>query len=49
MVGVGDYEAYVKHCMEHHPDAAVLSRKEWYRARVDARYGGKKGVQRCPC
>jgi len=49
MVGVGDYEAYVKHCVEHHPEITVPSRKDWYRARVDARYGGKKGVQRCPC
>jgi uncharacterized short protein YbdD (DUF466 family) len=49
MVGVGDYDAYVRHCVEHHPEAPVLSRKEWYRARVDARYGGKKGVHRCPC
>lgn len=49
MVGVGDYEAYVKHCLEHHPDMAIPSRGDWYRARVDARYGGKKGVQRCPC
>ena len=49
MVGVGDYAAYVKHCREHHPDMPVLSREAWYRARVDARYGGKKGVHRCPC
>ena len=49
MVGVGDYEVYVKHCREHHPDLPVLSRNDWYRARVDARYGGKKGVHRCPC
>jgi len=49
MVGVGDYDAYVKHCVEHHPGMPVPSRMEWYRARVDARYGGKKGVQRCPC
>ena len=49
MVGVGDYDAYVKHCAQHHPRAPVLSREDWYRERVNARYGGKKGVQRCPC
>jgi uncharacterized short protein YbdD (DUF466 family) len=49
MVGVGDYGAYVKHCIEHHPDMPVPSREDWYRARVDARYGAKNGVHRCPC
>jgi uncharacterized short protein YbdD (DUF466 family) len=48
MVGVGDYNAYLKHCAEHHPQAPVMSREQWYKARVDARYGGKR-VHRCPC
>lgn len=48
MVGVGDYDAYVRHCREHHPDHPVMSREAWFRARLEQRYGGK-GVNRCPC
>lgn len=51
MIGVGDYDAYVKHMREHHADAAVMSYKDWYRNRVDARYGASKdgAMKRCPC
>jgi uncharacterized short protein YbdD (DUF466 family) len=51
MIGVGDYDAYVKHMQEHHADAPVMDYKHWYRNRVDARYGaGKDGaMKRCPC
>lgn len=51
MIGVGDYDAYVKHMQDHHADAAVMTYKDWYRNRVDARYGaGKDGaMKRCPC
>ena len=50
MVGVGDYAAYVQHMHTHHADAPLLTRAQWYNARVDARYGvGDGTVKRCPC
>ncbi len=51
MVGVGDYAVYVKHMQAHHPEADVLDENQWFRARVDARYGVSKdgSVKRCPC
>lgn len=51
MIGVGDYDAYVTHMKEHHADAEVMSYKDWYRNRVDARYGASKdgAMKRCPC
>ncbi len=51
MIGVGDYDAYVKHMQDHHPDAPVMDYKDWYRNRVDARYGASKdgAMKRCPC
>jgi uncharacterized short protein YbdD (DUF466 family) len=51
MIGVGDYDVYVKHMQEHHPDAKLMDYKEWYRNRVDARYGASKdgAMKRCPC
>lgn len=51
MVGVGDYAVYVKHMQDHHPEAAVLDEEQWFRARVDARYGVSKNgaIKRCPC
>jgi uncharacterized short protein YbdD (DUF466 family) len=51
MIGVGDYDVYVKHMQDHHPDAKLMDYKEWYRNRVDARYGASKdgAMKRCPC
>lgn len=51
MIGVGDYDVYVKHMQEHHPDGKLMDYKDWYRNRVDARYGASKdgAIKRCPC
>lgn len=51
MVGVGDYAAYVKHIQQHHAGMQPLTREQWFRARLDARYGVSKdgAVKRCPC
>ena len=51
MVGVGDYAVYVQHMQQHHTDVPVLSHEQWFRARLDARYGVSKdgAVKRCPC
>lgn len=50
MVGVHDYDSYVVHCREHHPDLEPMSREQFFRACLDARYPGKNGkINRCPC
>jgi uncharacterized short protein YbdD (DUF466 family) len=41
--GVPDYDAYVAHCRRHHPDRPVMSYEEFFRNRLDARYGGGSG------
>lgn len=48
MVGVPDYQRYVAHMREKHPELEPLSEGDFIRARMDARYGGK-GVGKCPC
>jgi len=51
MIGVGDYDVYVNHMKQHHPEAPVLDYAGWYRNRVDARYGASKdgSMKKCPC
>jgi uncharacterized short protein YbdD (DUF466 family) len=41
--GVPDYEAYVKHLREHHPERRVPSYAEFFRERQEARYKGGGG------
>ena len=44
MIGVPDYQTYVRHCHDHHPDAKVMTYEEFFRNRQDARYGeGRMG------
>jgi uncharacterized short protein YbdD (DUF466 family) len=38
IIGVPDYERYVKHVCEHHPGATPLTRKEFERDRMSAKY-----------
>ena len=45
MVGLPDYETYVTHAREVHPDRPVMSYEEFFRERQAARYGG--GVGKC--
>ncbi len=50
MVGIADYETYVGHMKEHHPDIAPMDEKAFFRYCIEARYpsnGGK--MNRCPC
>ncbi|HWU03881.1 MAG TPA: YbdD/YjiX family protein [Novosphingobium sp.] len=47
MVGLGDYEAYVRHMTAHHPDRPAMSRAQFFRDRQEARYGGKNGGKCC--
>ncbi len=44
--GIPDYEAYLAHHRQHHPDQPVLSYEAFFRQRIDARYGGR-GRMRC--
>ncbi len=45
MVGVPEYDAYVEHMANAHPDRPVMSYEKFFRERQEARYGGK--VSRC--
>jgi uncharacterized short protein YbdD (DUF466 family) len=47
MVGMPDYDAYVRHRAEHHPDGEIMTRIEFFRDRQEARYGGQNGGRCC--
>jgi uncharacterized short protein YbdD (DUF466 family) len=44
MVGVPDYENYLRHRVEAHPGEPVMSRAEFCAERAEKRFGG---VSRC--
>jgi uncharacterized short protein YbdD (DUF466 family) len=43
VIGVGDYETYVAHLREHHPERPLPSYEEFFRERQAARYRGGGG------
>lgn len=43
LVGMPDYDTYVQHMRNAHPDQPVMSQAAFFRERQDARYGGGKG------
>ena len=47
MVGVPEYETYVAHMRDTHPDKPVMSYQEFFRERQEARYGGNGKISRC--
>ena len=47
MVGLPDYDAYLRHMREHHPHAPVMDRVAFFRNRQEARYGGQGGGRCC--
>jgi uncharacterized short protein YbdD (DUF466 family) len=50
MVGVPDYENYLAHMQQHHPDLTPMDAKTFYRYCVDARYpSAAGGMKKCPC
>jgi uncharacterized short protein YbdD (DUF466 family) len=49
MIGIPDYEAYVRHRETHHPGEPVMSYEEFFRNRQDARYATGKGKFRGCC
>jgi uncharacterized short protein YbdD (DUF466 family) len=43
LVGMPDYDNYVEHMRNRHPDQPVMSYEAFFRERQQARYGGGKG------
>jgi uncharacterized short protein YbdD (DUF466 family) len=44
-IGIPDYDTYVQHRRSCHPDETVMSREEFFRERLAARY--RRGSSRC--
>jgi uncharacterized short protein YbdD (DUF466 family) len=40
--GLPDYEAYLRHAADRHPERPPMSREEFSRAFIDNRYGGMR-------
>ena len=49
MVGVPDYQTYVEHMRQHHPDLEAMDAKTFYRHCVDSRYPSSGNLKKCPC
>ena len=49
MVGVPDYDTYVVHRQTNHPDLPIMTHKEFFRERQEARYAVGKGRFRGCC
>lgn len=50
MVGVPDYQTYLIHMQNHHPDLTPMDEKTFHRYCVDARYPSADGsMKKCPC
>ena len=45
--GVPDYDTYVRHLRERHPERVVPDYATFFRQRQEARYGGRGGGFRC--
>jgi len=49
-VGVPDYQNYLEHMKNNHPDLDAMDAKTFYRYCVDARYPSAGGnMKKCPC
>ncbi|HEY0502352.1 MAG TPA: YbdD/YjiX family protein [Lysobacter sp.] len=44
-IGIPDYDVYAAHVRRMHPDRQPMTRDEFFRERMEARYG--KGSNRC--
>lgn len=49
MVGIPDYDTYVEHCRNNHPDKPIMTYEEFFRDRQDARYAVGRGRFRGCC
>lgn len=47
MVGLPDYDDYLRHMAKSHPEEPVMDRVAFFRNRQQARYGGKGGGRCC--
>ena len=47
MVGMPDYSNYLDHMEKTHPDKTAMTYEEFFRDRMEARYGGNGKVNRC--
>jgi len=47
ILGMPDYDVYLAHQRTHHPDAPVLERGAFVRARQERRYAARGGPSRC--
>lgn len=45
--GIPDYDNYVRHVLETHPDREVMDYPTFFRERQDARYGARGGFRCC--
>jgi uncharacterized short protein YbdD (DUF466 family) len=45
IVGMPNYEAYVAHLRDHHPECAIPTEREYYNLYLEGRY--KAGGSRC--
>jgi len=45
MIGIPDYDRYVEHVSIHHPEQPIMSYREFFDNRQQARYG--MGMKRC--
>lgn len=49
MVGVGNYQAYLTHMREKHPELAPMTEAEYFRHCQRSRYPADGSIKRCPC
>lgn len=47
MVGIPDYDTYVQHMRLHHPDQPIMTPKEFFYDRQNARYNSTKPGRCC--
>jgi uncharacterized short protein YbdD (DUF466 family) len=47
MFGIPDYERYLAHMADHHPELTPLSRREFAAQAIDRRYNGGGGRRCC--
>jgi uncharacterized short protein YbdD (DUF466 family) len=41
IIGIPDYQAYLRHMSAHHPGQPCLSQREFFNYRIDCKYRGK--------
>jgi len=43
IIGIPDYDTYLRHCREHHPERTPMTYREFFTERQNARYRGTGG------